>query len=426
VLFRSYRPSPLKNGMDDLYCKNRTKVKSGEKVVYHSMPVINDILKDTYGTFVFQEQVMEVIHQAAGLSYAVADEFRKIMAKNQIASAVKDASALKFLDMFREGCAKNGFEEKQIEDLWNTIAKYNEYTFNRPHSVEYAMISYWMAYLKCHYFKAFILSMFNSADKDLDKIKRFVLMAAHHKVLIKLPFINEAMEGFSYDREGKLIWGFGNVKGLSSNLIQEIIEKRPFTSLDDMFYKIGSKKILDRRSVRALYKAGAFEKFKPESIKFTYNRMYGAGEFEKEFNGDYLEMEKEAFGIYVTFHPMRAFKEELKDARLISYMDGASFNSAQLWSGVIEDVQMKVAKKSKKQFCVLVLEDYNYGRTELLMMSDALEKHMPKIKIGSVIKFKASKSRTGLWFDGKASIFMNLSHPEIRTLNETTDKVTTA
>jgi len=408
-----YRPSPIKGGMPELYCANRDATKRGEEKVYHPISVVNDILKDTYGTFIYQEQVMEIIHRAAGMSYGIADEFRKVMAKNKIAAEVKDAEVQKNYQTFIDGCVAHGLSTEQAEGLWATISKYTEYTFNRPHAVEYAMMSYWMAYLKHHHFPAFILAMFNSAEKDMEDIKRYILMASNHRVPIKLPLVNEAGERFGYDREGKLVWGFNAIKGVSENAIREITEKRPFNSLADMIAKIGSKRLLDRRVIRALYKAGSFTRWDDAETRQTYDKAYGKGEADKDLSDDYLVQEKEVFGVYLTDHPLRRYRKYLDNSRLMSQIDEAAIGGYGMWCGVIDSVMVKKAKKDGREFCILVVEDYNYARLELVMFNQAYLLHKDKLKEGAVIKFMAYRGESNLRFDDKG-LFVVLSDKDLR------------
>jgi DNA polymerase-3 subunit alpha len=420
-----YRPAPLKSKMDELYCVNRQKIKNGETMVFHEIPVVHEILSETYGTFIFQEQIMSIISRLAGLSLGVADEFRKIMAKNKTEAEVKDAEMQKHFQSFFDGCAANGVSREQATKLWETIAKYNEYTFNKPHSVSYGTISYWMAYLKHHYPKAFMLALFNSAEKDVDKIKRFILMSSQFNVGIRLPLINEAAVKFSYSNDsGALVWGLGEIKGVSEAALKAIMSKRPFSSLQDMSTRIGSKRVFDRRVVRALYKAGAFCQFDQNEVKATYDKIYDVGAFDNDFTGSWMEMEKEVFGTYVTKHPLDDYRKYIAERKCYVASD---FNRADslswLWCGVIDDIEFKMTKgikkldggatevTAKKEFCTFVLEDYNYARAEVVMFQTELKLHKAKIKNGSVVMFNAKKTSRGLMCSGGA--FINLSDQKV-------------
>jgi len=415
-----YRPGPLSHGMDQTYIKNKYEPRPG--AMYHPIQAVHDILKDTYGTLIYQEQIMEIISKAAGLSYSVADTFRKAMAKNKIAAEVKDAAVLKHIHTFRDGCMKNGLTVKQADALWDLVSTYTEYTFNRSHAVEYTTMSYWMAHIKHYYPKAFVLSLFNHAEKDIDDIKRYVMMAVRVDIKPRLPDVNHSDKGFAYSMDGRLLWGLGNIKSVSETVIDEILLKRPFVSLKDMMKKIGSKRILDRRVVRALYKSGALDRFEKEkTLQPDYDDLYGKGEFDQDFppSLDYLLMEKEALGIYLTRHPL-LINKDIKDtidraqAWLMSDYDNVA-KSSWKWAGVVDDVEIKKSKKNNREFCVITLEDNLYSRVELYMNPTDYEYEKDKIRIGDVIMCTASKSSRGLHFEKS---FENLNMKNEPTTNE--------
>jgi DNA polymerase III subunit alpha len=388
-----YRPGPLKQGMAEIYTENKKQIMDGEKLRFHEIDAVHDILSTTYGTGLYQEQIMEMLHGAAGLDYGIADTFRKIM--DDLKMKGKEEKVAEYKDKFIEGCMKHSnVDRKLAESTWKTIEGYTGYTFNRSHSVEYGLITYWTAYLKCHYFKAFLLSMFNSSDKDIERVKRFVILASQRGVKIRLPNINEAQARFTYDDKGRIIWGFNDIKGIGASALPEILQKRPFKSLADMLKKI-SKKHCNKKSIQALFKAGSFTQWNFDETRDTYNKEYDKT-FDKDFQGSYLELEHEALGIYLTGSPMLKHSQLLENVKRASEIDDIPDGSQYTFAGVVDKVSIKNSKKDGSEFAIVELEDETYEHVPLFVFGKAYKKYRDRLIPGTVIKFKAEKTQDRL------------------------------
>jgi DNA polymerase-3 subunit alpha len=400
-----YRPGPLKQGMAEIYTENKQKIMDGEKLRFHEIDAVHEILSTTYGTGLYQEQIMEMLHGAAGLDYGIADTFRKIM--DDLKMKGKEEKVAEYKDKFIDGCMKHSkVNRKLAESTWKTIEGYTGYTFNRSHSVEYGLITYWTAYLKCHYFKAFLLSMFNSTDKDIERVKRFVVLARQREVTVRLPFINEAQARFTYDVKGRIIWGFNDIKGIGESAMPEIISKRPFSSLADMLKKI-SKKQCNKKSIQALFKAGSFSQWDFDETRDTYNKNYDKT-FDNDFQGNYLDLEREALGVYLTSSPMIKHKRLLENVRRPSDLDDLPQGSVDTFAGVIDKVSVKNSKKDGSEFAIVEVEDESFERVPLFVFGKAYKKYKDRLIPGTVIKFQAEKTQDRLKINSDGQLLLNL------------------
>jgi DNA polymerase-3 subunit alpha len=400
-----YRPGPLKQGMAEIYIENKAKTMEGEKLRYHEIDAVHEILSTTYGTGLYQEQIMEMLHGAAGLDYGVADTFRKIM--DDLKMKGKEEKVAEYKDKFIEGCMKHSKVDHDLaESTWKTIEGYTGYTFNRSHSVEYGLITYWTAYLKCHYFKAFLLSMFNSTDKDIERVKRFVLLARQRGVKIRLPFINEADVRFKYDDKGRIVWSFQDIKGMGESAIPEILEKRPFNSLEDMLKRV-TKKNCNKKSIQSLIKAGSFSQWDFDETRNTYNKHYD-DTFDKDFQGTFLDLEREALGIHLTESPMTRHIELLQGVRRLSDMEDVPEGSTDLFAGVIDKLSIKKSKKDSSEFAIVEVEDESYTKVPLFVFGKAYNKYRDRLIEGTVLKFQAEKTQDRLKINSDKLLLLNL------------------
>lgn len=212
-----YRPGPMDSGLMDEY----VQIKKGLKPPFYEHPSIEASLKNTFGVIVYQEQVMQVAQFLSGFSLAEADRLRKAMGK-------KDPIEMaKYKDAFVKGAVANGMDEADAIYLWDKIELFAGYAFNRSHSVEYSVISYWAMWLKVRYPNEFYAASMTVADDD-DKLAALLLDAKGKKIEVLPPDINYSSSRIEIDNDGRLYAPFQAVKGISENVANNIMKVRQF------------------------------------------------------------------------------------------------------------------------------------------------------------------------------------------------------
>ncbi len=240
-----YRPGPLTSGLTEEFIHNKNSIDPK-----YFLPEFKELLAETYGVFVYQEQVMLVAQKIAGFTLSRADNLRKAIGK-------KDKNLMQTMEKeFVTGCTNNGFEYSKAKKLWEQIVKFADYCFNKSHSYAYTLLSYWTMYLKVNHAKEFAVSILSSDMKDSTKL-RADFFAFKDRITFYPPYINEAGEGFKLCNQG-VYMGYGSVKGMGSSA-QSISENGPYDGVIDVVLK----NKLDTSQLTALIYSGAFDKMEP-------------------------------------------------------------------------------------------------------------------------------------------------------------------
>src|SRR6056297_1663794 len=251
ALLALFRPGPLGSGMIDDFI-NRKKGKIEIKYLH---PSLEPILRDTYGVIVYQEQVMQVASQLAGFSLGQADILRKAMGKKEKEVMKKQQQ------LFIKGAVKNNIDKQTANEIYDLIAYFAGYGFNKSHSVSYAFISYQTAYLKAHYPVEYMAALLTSIMQNTDKVVKYIKECQNINLKILPPDINESLIDFTVVDRGKIRFGLAAVKNVGraaiENIIQERTENGIFVSLFD-FCKRVDLKTMNRRVIESLIKCGAF------------------------------------------------------------------------------------------------------------------------------------------------------------------------
>ncbi len=332
-----YRPGPLQSGMvDDFINRKHKKVP-----IVYEVPQLKEILENTYGVMVYQEQVMEIAKVLAGYTPGDADVLRKAMGKKLAEEMVEQRN--KFL----EGSKKNGINQKKAEKIFDLMAKFAGYGFNKSHSAAYALISYHTAYLKCHYAVEFMAALMGSDMNNTDQVVKYINDCKDTGISVDPPDINESSTEFTVSG-GRIRFALAAVKNVGAAAIDEVLKVRedgPFTSLVDFLSRLDTRKI-NKKVVESLIKAGAFDSLgKGRGQLFNSldaamevaqgvqrDRELGQGSIfdmlgssskhapanavsEESFPGwsdkDALTYEKETLGFYFSSHPLAGYKKEL-------------------------------------------------------------------------------------------------------------------
>ncbi len=245
-----YRPGPLGSGMVDDFIQR----KHGKKKITYDFPQLEPILKDTYGVIVYQEQVMQIAQVLGGYSLGGADLLRRAMGKK------KPEEMAKQKEIFLDGAKKNKLEPKKAEAVFDLMAKFAEYGFNKSHSAAYALIAYQTAYLKAHYPVEFMAALLTEDMENTDKVIKNISEVRAMGIEVLPPDINASNSSFAvHDRS--IRFGLGAVKGVGAAALESIIDVRQekkFHSLHDFCERVDLRKV-NKKVVEALVKCGAFD-----------------------------------------------------------------------------------------------------------------------------------------------------------------------
>lgn len=370
-----YRPGPMKSGMVKEYIKR----KKDPSQIKYDPPMLKPILQSTYGVILYQEQVMEIAHKMAGFTMGQADELRKSMGK-KIVEAMEQKR-----EMFIEGAKKNGVSEHLAKKIFEQIAKFAGYGFNKSHSAGYALLSYQTAFLKANYPLEFMTSLLNSEMGNFTKIGEYVEECEKMHIWILPPDICESGERFKIF-SNDIIYGLGGIKNVGTGAIQSILEAKKgghFKSLFDFCERVNLRTV-NRKVIESLIKAGAFDFLEmPRSQHFAMidaaidygskmQKKAGDGQVEIFASGKSsiipaidkdvfmslpewadsrkLSYEKEMLGVYLTGHPLERYMSIMKIFSTIPSADLEKVKEGMVVSigGILTDIKRTNTKKGER------------------------------------------------------------------------------
>lgn len=384
-----YRPGPLDGGMiDDFIARHR-----GEKRVRYIVPEMKEILQNTYGILVYQEQIMQLAQKLAGYSLGEADMMRRAMGKKK-----RDEMA-KHEKRFIEGAVSRGIKKEKAEEIFNLMAQFADYGFNRSHSVAYAYLAFQTAYLKAHYPAYFYASVLSHEAQDSAKIYKYTKELKSAGLALLPPDINESDEGFTPLEKG-VRFGLTAIKGVGASSVQAILNARregAFVSVVDFAERL-EQGAINRKGMESLVLAGAFDSLKPSDVsvagwrarlfsgidrilaygqKFWGDRLRGQdalfGQERSEGRADWREVlpeakewsrfelsrrERSAIGFFLSAHPLDEYRrllENLGIKTLAEQLEGKVGDKVSL-AGVVTGVKIRHSKKGDR-FCIFGLED---------------------------------------------------------------------
>ncbi|RMG72997.1 MAG: DNA polymerase III subunit alpha [Nitrospirae bacterium] len=412
ALVALYRPGPLGSGMVDNFIKG----KKGEIEVKYEIPELKDILDETYGVILYQEQVMRIANKLAGFSMGQADVLRKAMGKK-----LKDKMA-EMGEEFVKGAVKRGIKEEKARKLFELMSFFGEYGFNKSHSAAYAYLSYQTAYLKAHYPVEFLAANLSEEDKT-EKIVLFINECKSMGIEVLPPDVNLSGSNFKVVG-GAIRFGLDAVKGVGPSAVEEILRARedgPFKSIEDFLRRIDSSRV-NRKVLESLVKAGAFDSL-VEGNSTELKRAIAMDQIESQLGrkdpgpslfGDMegsdaaepsgtikpwevdelLRYEKEALGFYITGHPLSKYSRYLKLTGVVStskiedLRDGANIRIA----GIITELKKKTTKEKGSQMAIFVLEDEE-GFIECIAFPDIYSEFRPILQKNEMVILRATVDR---------------------------------
>lgn len=386
-----FRPGPIGSGMVDDFIKR----KRGTVPISYDAPMLEEILRDTYGVIVYQEQVMTIANQIAGFSLGQADLLRRAMGKKKPEEMEKQK--IKFID----GATGKGMEKTKAEKMFDLIAYFAGYGFNKSHSAAYAIITYQTAYLKTHFQNEFMAALLTTESGNSDKIVRYLNECHELAIPILPPDINESHKDFTVTPHG-IRFGLAAIKNVGEGAIEAILVARAklgsFASLINVTREVDSRK-LNKRVLEGLIRAGAFDSTgaKRSQLMAVLDRAMDEGmraQREKQAGQtnlfattaasekihsltlpaipewdqhERLKWEKELVGFYITSHPLAPYTSILKQiatATSETVQDIADGKQVRL-GGIVATCRQTTTKKGERM-AMFQLEDL-YGRTDVIV-----------------------------------------------------------
>ena len=411
-----YRPGPMESIPRFIACKHNP-----EKVTYKH-PALVPILSNTYGCIVYQEQVIQIFQQLGGYSLGQADMVRRAMSKKKVKDIEKERATFLHGDPERNiaGCAANGIPEDVAQSIYDEIYDFANYAFNKAHAVCYAVVAYQTAWFKCHHPKEYMAALLTSVLDSSDKVAEYIAECKEWHISLLPPDINESEADFTVS-EGGIRFGLVALKGVGRSVINSLLEERskggPFTDFMDFCDRMFDHD-LNRRVLESLIKSGAFDRMgcKRSQLMEVFGQVLdgiaagrkrnvegqmdlfgmGGGEAEQaalpalhlanipEYTPQQLmTMEKEVTGLYLTGHPMDAYREAARRRGAVTigsilsdfaredgpavYRDGQMVKVA----GVISTYKTRTTRNNTLMAYVSLEDDT--GGMELLVFARALD-----------------------------------------------------
>lgn len=428
-----YRPGP----MDQIPRYIRGKQNPGHNEYTH--PSLEPILNVTYGCMVYQEQVMQIVRDLAGYSLGRADLVRRAMGKKKLDVMAKEREVFIHGQVDENGnievpgCVRNGIDEVSANKIFDEMAEFAKYAFNKSHAACYAVVSYRTAYLKAYYPAEFMAATLNSYLGNLDKAPQYIDECKRLGIQILKPDINKSFEKFTVE-DGKIRFGLGAIKNVGTipveNIVKERKEKGEYKSFTDFCERVSELQV-NKKCVESLIKAGAFQEFEQtratllasfEAIidtiqsgnKKGFNgqvsmfdigtkqekedmekQKYKFEEYEEMPEKEMLSMEKEMLGIYISGHPLEKMREQIMHSTNINSLDLSKIaeqadttnieeNTQQIqttkpkfvdgqkvkYAGIITSIKKKYTKNNKIM-AFITIEDL-YGTAEIIAFENAV------------------------------------------------------
>jgi DNA polymerase-3 subunit alpha len=441
ALVALYRPGPLKSGMVDEYIKR----KHGKETIRYDLPELKEILKDTYGVIVYQEQVMRIASSLANFSLEDADILRRAMSK-------KDPKEMEMQkEKFLVGTKKNRINPTKAEKVFDLMAKFAEYGFNKSHSAAYALIAYQTAYLKAHYPLEFMAALLTSEVQNADKILKYIAECREMGIEILPPDINESDKNFTV-LGNQIRFGLAAVKNVGDAAIDAIMVERggkgKFKSLFDFCYRVDLRKV-NRRVIESLIKCGAFDFSKVhrsqmltvlgelhEQSQSTQKKkeetqlsmlIDRSREIEENYpdidefpENQLITFEKETIGFYISRHPLSRYQEEIKKqtdldiSNLTKLQNGCEVKIC----GLVHSLKEIVTKKGDRM-AFLTLEDMS-GFVEVILFPEVFNAALTCLRGGDPLLVKGilELSEEHVKIKGaEVHSLLELSPPPVKTLH---------
>jgi DNA polymerase-3 subunit alpha len=416
-----YRPGPLGSGLHEVFSRR----KHGEERITYQHPLLEDILQETYGVLIYQEQIMRVAQMMGGFSLSEADSLRKAMGK-------KDVALMRKMEPhFLAGALEREVAEPVAVDIWEMMIKFAEYGFNKSHSAAYALVTFQAAWMKAHHPAEFFAASFTYEASDTDKLAALIEDAKAHELEVLPPCVHESQTRFSVVAEGTIRFGLEAIKGVGSGAADSVVQKRitrleaggePCPNFPEFLVDcVGGQ--INRSAMESFIKAGALDRFGQRRLDvladLASNLAYAQSVAKDRERGQgmlfdlapqaapapmpeatspedkvdpanpklrklsdaerklTLSHEKEALGLYLTQHPLDPYRNLLRgvspwDSRNLKEVGD---NSEVSLVGIVAHLQIRPLRKDpSRKMARLRIEDL-YGSTSALIWPSTLENH---------------------------------------------------
>lgn len=404
-----YRPGP----MDSIptFIANKLDPK---KITYKT-PLLEPILKITYGCIVYQEQVIEIFRTLAGYTMGQADNIRRAISKKKHAVIQAERQVFVYGDEKQgiPGCIANGVSEEAAQSLYDEIVAFADYAFNKAHAVCYAVVSYQTAYLKCHYPRQYMAALMTSVLDSAAKISGYIAECKEMGIATLPPDVNHSFDHFTVEGDA-IRFGMGAIKNVGRGLIRTMVAKReeggPFKSLEEFLQRMGEGE-LNKRAVENFIKCGSMDCFgyHRSQLLAVYDVMMDSVASSRRRNldgqmgmfsmlqdtdasvsipipqlaelkkADLMLMEKETTGIYLSGHPMIDYRPYLKNTHVVPIgvlmEEDCPYEDEQIVSvaGIVQTVKLKTTRNNSMMAYVTIEDDT--GGVELLVFSKVLSQY---------------------------------------------------
>ena len=414
-----YRPGP----MDSIprFISNKLNPQN----VTYKTPLLEPILKVTYGCIVYQEQVIEIFRSLGGYTMGQADNIRRAISKKKMKVIEAERKVFVYGDPEQgiTGCIGHGVPEQVAQSIYDEIVDFANYAFNKAHAVCYAVVAYQTAYLKCHYPKQYMAALMTSVLDSATKISGYIAECKELGILVLPPDINHSDDPFTVEGDA-IRFGLGAVKNVGHGLIRNMVAKRneggPFRSLEDFLQRMGEGE-LNKRTVENFIKCGAMDSFghNRSELLAVYDSMMDSVSSSRKKNlegqmglfslledtdkavaipipkleelsrAELMSFEKETTGIYLSGHPMDDYRQYLKGTHVVPIGDlmgeDSNYRDDQIVSvaGIVQSVKMKTTRNNSMMAYVTVEDDT--ASIEMLAFSSVLSQFGGYLKENSPV-----------------------------------------
>lgn len=377
-----YRPGPM-----DMIPSFINR-KHGREAIDYDHPWMEEILAETYGIMVYQEQVMQIAQKLANYTLGEGDVLRRAMGKKDQAEMARQR------EKFKSGCYQNGISEEKATEIFDKVEKFASYGFNKSHAAAYGFLSYVTAYLKANYPSEWMAALMTCDRHDISKLSKFIREALAMGLKVLPPDVNEAGRMFMATAHG-IRFAMNGIKGVGEGVVDAIIEERDkrgkFKSLYDFISRLDVRKV-GKKACESLIEAGCFDftGWTRDSLLAAVDPIYEtSGRDQKEKSSGYMNFfdlmgekssdkylkppevlipstyesrllkEKELLGFFLTGHPMDKFKEVLNRLSCVSFskIEELPHDSVVRSAFIVETVQVRFSSKSQKKFAILNISD---------------------------------------------------------------------
>ena len=411
-----YRPGPMQN-IDDFISR-----KHGRKKIVYPHPLMEPILKETYGIIVYQEQVMQIAHEIAGFTLAEADIMRRAMGKK--IKALMEDLAIKFV----KGAENKGIKNKKAEEIFSLIEKFAQYGFNKSHSTAYAYVAYQTAWLKVHYPAEFMSANLTSEMASIDRIVVLINECKKMGIEVKTPDINISFEDFRPIDDKTISYGLNAIKNVGSKALETIISERvdngSYSSIFDLCSRVDQQKV-NKRVLESLTASGSLDSLEgnraqnyeavDEAVQYGQKMqtekdknqvdLFGLSDQESSLikiptlreledwsEKESLEKEMEVLGLYISGHPLLEHADDLEEFTTIAFDEGQTLskNDNICVGGMVAKVVRRYDKRNREM--AFFDMDCLGGRAEIVVFSDCYQSYGRLIDEGKVVFVKGKPS----------------------------------